>query len=78
MVPVLLAMVQARPREAATREGLVEELRRLGYEGSVEDLAAYARWVGRTHERPIWGVWMSNGMAVVIDMVLKSWRDEEG
>ena len=48
----------------------IEILRRLGYSGEKEDWGVYARWIGQRHARRRWGEWMSNGMVVVIEMIL--------
>jgi len=47
-------------------------LRRAGFEGETEDWRGYADWLGRRHDRRVWGEWMSNAMVVLIEVVLYS------
>jgi len=49
-----------------------EMIKRAGYEGEYSNVVAYGRWLGRRHVRRIWGEWMSNAMAVLIEIVLFS------
>jgi superfamily II DNA helicase RecQ len=73
VVPILVAMVYGEPGGAGTVEARIQQFRELGYEGEMEE-GRIARWVGRRHRRPIWGVWVSNGMAVVTRMLLLAWQ----
>jgi superfamily II DNA helicase RecQ len=43
---------------------------RVGYTGAYRDWTAYGQWLGQRHRRRYWGEWMSNGMVVLIEIIL--------
>jgi hypothetical protein len=63
---VVVPMVRA----AMGSDGGLSILQRVGYTGGSRDWEAYGRWLGRRHERRVWGKRMSNAMVVVIRMIL--------
>lgn len=75
VAPLLWGVIQFPNGEDEAREEMLTLLNGLGYGGEMGDGGAFARWAGRCHERPIWGVWMSNGMAVVIHIILGALRN---
>jgi superfamily II DNA helicase RecQ len=50
--------------------GTFRMVQRLGYAGELRDWVAYGKWLGRRHERRVWGGLASNAMAVVVELVL--------
>jgi superfamily II DNA helicase RecQ len=72
VAPLLLGIIQFPNGVEEVRDGMLQILNGLGYGGGLGDSQAFARWVGKCHKRPIWGVWMSNGMAVVIHIILRA------
>jgi superfamily II DNA/RNA helicase len=55
-------------------------IRQLGYKGKVsgrQGLAEYAVWLGKAHTRRLWGQLVSNGMAVMVRVILHLAEDEE-
>ena len=62
MIPIVKATMGSR--------GGFEIIRRVGYCGIAFDWVEYGRWIGRRHRRRYWGKWMSNGMVVMIEIIL--------
>ena len=61
-------------------EGNRDQLQRAGYMKPLvtqQEQAAFARWLGMRHEQQIWECWMSNGMAVLIQILSNFSLDEE-
>jgi Helicase conserved C-terminal domain len=63
---VVVAVLRA-PMGSAEGFSLIQ---RVGYQGSYQDWSGYTRWLGLRHEQRVWGDWMSNGMAVLIEVIL--------
>ena len=83
VTPLLLSILWTARHETLEEEESelrgTQALRDLGYRGEMSDLNAFAHWVGHTHIRPVWGVWMSNGMATVICwlLIVRGFLDQE-
>jgi hypothetical protein len=68
---VLVPMVRAL---TGSHEGMAI-LRRVGYAGECRDWQSYGRWLGQRHGRQVWGEWMSNAMAALIQTILWARQD---
>lgn len=72
---VLVAVVRAALADQEYRP----LIRQLGYAGKAsgrQGLAEYAAWLGKAHTRRLWGELVSNGMAVMVRVILYLEGDE--
>lgn len=68
-MPILIAAMGAGQEGQAI-------LRRCGFRGGSNDWSGYQKWLGLRHQKRIWGENVSNSMAVLVSVILRTegWR----